>query len=340
MILAATAFYHYVAAFLVFHEKRRIPMHYEIIINEHAGNGTAKQAWSTVHDLLDQLQADYTSHVTNHPQHEAYIASKLAGRGLADTVVMVIGGDGTLHHTLNGLQQGRPADGQQLPLAYIPAGTGNDFARGYGISLKPAHALQQILAADHPYSTNIGKYTEAIKGEQGYFLNNIGIGFDAAIVSRTNHSSAKKHLNRIHLGRFSYLSKALGVIYDQQPFSLMVQANGHHDAYARAFIVVATNHPFIGGGFQVVDTADINDPQIDMVVAERKNWLQTLWILRALSRGKLSHSKWAHHYHVPKIHYTTTSLEFGQIDGEEMGNRFFDLTVSDTTYPFYQIPEQ
>lgn len=315
-------------------------MHYEIIVNETAGNGNAKHAWSTVQSLLDQLQVSYTVHLTTHPQHESYIASKLAEQHHADTVIIVVGGDGTLHNTLNGLQKGQSDGDVQLPLAYIPAGTGDDFARGYGISMKPAHALQQILSADHPYQTNIGKYTEAIKNEHGYFLNNIGIGFDAAIVSRTNHSSAKKRLNRAHLGRFSYLSKAIGVIYDQQPFSLMVQANGHRDAYARAFIVVATNHPFIGGGFKVVDTASIKDPAIDMVVSERKNWLQTLWVIRAFARGKLSHSKWARHYHVPKIHYTTTSLEFGQIDGEEMGNRFFDLTVSSTKYPFYQVPEQ
>ncbi len=315
-------------------------MHYEIIVNETAGNGTAKHAWSTVQSLLDQLQVSYAVHLTTHPQHESYIASKLAEQHHADTVIIVVGGDGTLHNTLNGLQKGQSDGDVQLPLAYIPAGTGDDFARGYGISMKPAHALQQILSADHAYQTNIGKYTEAIKNEHGYFLNNIGIGFDAAIVSRTNHSSAKKRLNRAHLGRFSYLSKAIGVIYDQQPFSLMVQANGHRDAYARAFIVVATNHPFIGGGFKVVDTASIKDPAIDMVVSERKNWLQTLWVIRAFARGKLSHSKWARHYHVPKIHYTTTSLEFGQIDGEEMGNRFFDLTVSSTKYPFYQVPEQ
>lgn len=315
-------------------------MHYEIIVNETAGNGNAKHAWSTVQNILEQQNVDYTAHLTSHTHHEAYIASKLAGRNLKETTVIVIGGDGTLHNALNGLEQGRPATEPQLPLAYIPSGTGDDFARGYGISMKPERALQQILTADHAYPTNIGTYTEAIKNEHGFFLNNIGIGFDAAIVSRTNHSSAKKRLNRTHLGRFSYLSKAIGVIYDQQPFSLMVQANGHRDAFAQAFIVVATNHPFIGGGFKVVDTANIDDPAIDMVVAERKNWLQTLWVIRAFARGKLSRSKWTRHYHVPKVHYTTTSLEFGQIDGEEMGNRFFDLTVGNTQYPFFQVPER
>lgn len=315
-------------------------MHYEIIVNKNAGNGNAKNVWSTVQSLLDQLQVSYSVHLTNHPQHESYIANKLAARNLTNTVIVVVGGDGTLHNTLNGLQERQVDNDQQIPLAYIPAGSSNNFARGYGISMKPAHALQQILSADHAYQTNIGKYTEAIKNEHGYFLNNIGIGFDAAIISRSNHPSAKKRLNRAHLGRFAYLRKAIGVIYDQQPFSLMVQANGHRDAYGRAFIVVATNHPFIGDGFQVIDTARITDPAIDMVVSERKNWLQTLWVIRAFARGKLSHSKWARHYHVHKIHYTTTSLEFGQIDGEEMGNRFFDLTVSSTKYPFYQVPEQ
>ena len=37
-----------------------------------------------------------------------------------------------------------------LAVGYIPAGTGNDFARGYGISMHPQRALNQILTADAP----------------------------------------------------------------------------------------------------------------------------------------------------------------------------------------------
>src|SRR5699024_12126899 len=93
----------------------------------------------------------------------------------------------------------------------IPAWIGNYFARGYGISMHPQRALNQILTADAPQKINIGHYHEAIRGEEGYFLNNLGIGFDAAIVSRANTFKARHKKN--HIGRFTYLQKAIGVIY-------------------------------------------------------------------------------------------------------------------------------
>lgn len=307
-------------------------MHYEVILNPAAGNGKALKTWNLLRPSFDG-QLDYSLHQTDYKKHEEFLAKRVAQSYSNDsnTGVIVIGGDGTLHNVLNGLKK----NDSTLPLSYIPTGTGNDFARGFGISLNPEKAFQQILAATQKQTITIGHYSEAIKKEDGYFLNNIGIGFDAAIVSRTNSSNAKKHL-----GHFSYLSKAFGVIYDQQPFQLMVQENNHHHIFANAFIAVATNHPYIGGGFQIDHSASVNDDAINMVVAERKNWLLTLWELILFARGKLAQSRFSYRFHTKRIHYSTTSLEFGQIDGENMGNRFYDLTVDTSHYDFWQATNQ
>ena len=188
--------------------------------------------------------------LTRYHGHAIDLAERIAGRfaGADDHIIMVVGGDGTLHETLNGLIKA----GSSIPLAYIPAGSGNDFARGYGISPNPMTALSQILDAKHPTLINVGHYYDAIKQENGWFLNNLGIGFDAAIVSQANASKAKKRLNRWHLGNFSYLSQALSVLYNQEPFETMVQEkNGHHHPFPKTFILIASNHPYIGGGFKV-----------------------------------------------------------------------------------------
>lgn len=310
-------------------------MHYEIIFNPVAGNGRAQKVWNIVRPEIEG-QLDYSLHQTTYANHESFFAKRIAESSShnSNTTVIVIGGDGTLHNVLNGLIKAH----SNLPLSYIPAGTGNDFARGYGISLNPKKALQQILSATKAQPITIGHYVESIKKEEGYFLNNIGIGFDAAIVSRTNSSKAKKGLNKLRLGNLSYLSKAFGVIYDQQPFQLTLQEQNHHHIFANAFIVVATNHPYIGGGFQIDRSAKIDDDAINMVVAERKNWLLTLWEVIQFGRGKLAESRFAHYFHTKKLHYSTTSLEFGQIDGENMGNRFYDLTVDTSHYSFWQEP--
>ncbi|WP_373841689.1 diacylglycerol kinase family protein [Limosilactobacillus sp.] len=314
-------------------------MHYSIIINPIAGNGYAKSAWPAVHQALDQAQIDYDYRFTKRAGQATYFATKLAEKSQpTNTVVIAMGGDGTLHEVLNGLlKTAKKHQTSRLPLAYIPAGTGNDFARAYGIILDPVKALQQILATDHPQVINIGHYRDAIKNQDHYFLNNVGIGFDAAIVSRTNFSKAKKKLNRHHrIGHFAYASQALGVLYDQAPFTLMAQGDHEREFFSKAYIAIVTNHPYIGGGFRIAPTATIKEPALDLVVAERKNWLVTFWQLIQFARGKLADSRFAKHYHGHQFHCTTTSLEFGQVDGEEMGNQFMDLTMSVATYPFWQ----
>lgn len=310
-------------------------MRYSFIVNPIAGGGNAKQAWERLENYLQKQPIDYDVKLTHYVGHGEYLAKKLAQNQTKDTVVVAVGGDGTLNEVLNGLAKTQNAS---LPIADIPCGSGNDFARSYGISSDPIHAFQQIQSAQQANELYVGHYQEAIKDTEGYFVNNLGVGFDAAIVSRTNHSHIKKRLNHAHMGTFSYLSQALRVLYDQQPFSLSVEDDHHHDVFSRAFLCVANNGPYIGGGFQVDPTASIRDAKITLVVAERKNWLRTLCLMWQLVRGKLPKSRFAHYYQGKRIHYSTDSLEFMQLDGNDQGNRFVDLTVDCQSFPFWQQP--
>ncbi len=315
-------------------------MNYSIILNRHAGNGNAEKAWSSIKPVLDQQQIDYHMETTKYPNHGEYLASQIAqSHNAGSTIVIAIGGDGTLHQVVNGLMKtAKRLNKEPLAVGYIPAGTGNDFARGYGISMHPQRALDQILTADAPQKINIGHYHEAIRGEEGYFLNNLGIGFDAAIVSRAN--TFKAHHKKNHIGHFTYLQKAIGVIYDQEPFTLMIQSGRERFIFPKAYIAITSNHPFIGGGFKVAPNASLKKPSLELVVAERKGWPMTIWQLLQLARGKLDQSKFAHHFQSDNLHITTTSLEFSQTDGEEIGNRFIDLTLDISQYPIWQTIEK
>ena len=317
-------------------------MHFTVIVNRIAGSGRAMQVWKQIEPQLQQQGVNYTAHFTRYAGHATYLTTKLQEqyRGqVTKQAVLVIGGDGTLHEALNGLMTPRDPYGERLPLAYIPAGTGNDFARGFGLSQDPNKALQQVLSAQAAQKVCIGEYEEAIKGEHGYFLNNVGIGFDAAIVSRTNASKAKRHLNRAHIGSMSYLAHALNVLYNQQPFSLMVENGRHHDLYPSAYIVIVSNHPYIGGGFRIAPDMSIHDDQLELLIAERRSWPLTAMQCWKFARGSLANSRYAHIYRGKKLHYSTTSLEFGQTDGQEMGNRFVDISFKTEHYPFWMVPE-
>ena len=47
------------------------------------------------------------------------------------SAVVAVGGDGTLHEVINGVLQ--RTDGQRLPIAFVPNGSGNDLVKCFGI---------------------------------------------------------------------------------------------------------------------------------------------------------------------------------------------------------------
>jgi len=115
----------------------------------------------------------------------------------------------------------------------------------------------------------------------------------------------------------------------------MVHNKSQHDIYQDAFLVTTSNHPYFGGGVPILPNATVHDPNLELIVIERHNWLILLWIALFIPSGKHLNSHWVHHYKASSIRLTTTTLEFGQSDGEEMGSRFFDLEMNTVKYPFW-----
>ena len=104
-------------------------------------------------------------------------ASRLAQGAAADgvDVVVVLGGDGTLNEAANGLA------GTDTALAVLPGGSTNVFARTIGLPNDPIEATGSLLSA-----LGRGAIRRVGLGNVNgrYFLFNVGIGFDAAVVQQ------------------------------------------------------------------------------------------------------------------------------------------------------------
>ncbi|WP_233449171.1 diacylglycerol/lipid kinase family protein [Levilactobacillus suantsaii] len=314
-----------------------VSVQYYIILNEHAGSGQAGILWPQIKARLDAAQVTYQVATSEYADHAILLSEQFA-KQLPDTphqnwVVLAVGGDGTLHETINGLTQ-TPRQ-YPIPVAYLPVGSGNDFARGVGMAHDWTSALTQIIQCTHPTNYDVGVYNETVKEERGVFTNNFGIGFDASIIARANQSKAKVWLNHHHLGSLAYLSAALGVYYNQQGFMLTVHVNGRRDIFPNAFLVTTTNHPYFGGGVGIVPNATLTDHQLHLVVIEKPNFLKLIWLaLRLVFKRHLT-SKSVHYYTAKNLHLTVPAIEYGQLDGEEMGGHFFDVYVGLKQYPFW-----
>lgn len=311
--------------------------HFYVILNRHAGRGRASKIWAATAPQLTQAGITYQLAETRYPGHATLLAELYAkrfqtGDARADAV-LVVGGDGTLNQTLNGLKLG--TTDKTLPIAYLPAGSGNDFARGAGINRTPDTALRQILDATEPTVLDIGHYDETIKHEHRYFVNNVGIGFDAAVVSAANHSSQKGLLNHLHIGSLAYMAQLAGVLTRQDAFPVTLQIDDHREVFTNGFLLTTSNHPYFGGGVPILPIASVTDGQLSVIIVEKMRIPRFIFLFMMMGAGRHLNFKQVHHYQAKKIHLSVSSLEHGQVDGEEMGSRFFDIYLNVDHYPFW-----
>lgn len=155
-------------------------MHYTFFVNPAARSGKSMVVWGEVEQFLKSTGVAFDSRLSTAPgelRKWAYQYAKYEDS--ADRQLVVVGGDGSLNEVINGLLAFDTK--RSIPLAYIPAGSGNDFARAHGITGTPVEMMQTILTkvdAGEPKSIDIGEYMDAVKRERRFFLNNVGIGLD------------------------------------------------------------------------------------------------------------------------------------------------------------------
>lgn len=306
-------------------------MHYSFIINPTAHSGQAAKMWARLKTYLDTNNIDYHNEMTREPGQATELAQRISMAAPQNEVIIAVGGDGTIDEVVSGLYDPtHPRNANEVPVAAIPVGWSNNFASAYGISQDPILAFQQIQNAQRTRTIYIGHYHEAIKDEDGYFLSTWGLGFDAALLSRRNN---KKKGHR-KMGVLAFLRNAGAVLYNQQPYSLMVQDKHSHTLYANTYISICFNH-LLRGNAQLTHHT-LYDHNLHLLIVERHNWLITLWTLCQLLTGKITKSRWANYIQAPTFHYTTTSLEFVQKDGIELGNRFVDVSIDSIACHFHQ----
>ena len=232
--------------------------HLHIIANPQAGSGNALKTIDLIESLLKNKQISYTTYLTQYPSHEKEIAQELLTTTLIPwdkaievfPLLLVVGGDGTLHEVTN-----RLASFPRIPIAYIAAGSGNDFARGLALTKKVTEALDNILSLDEPSSIPLIATSFKEQGAPSIVLNNIGIGIDAHVVATANQSASKSWLNKMKLGSLSYLKAAFKVLAHQGGFPISFETPLVKEQFDNAYLCTITNHPYFGGGIAIDPTA-------------------------------------------------------------------------------------
>lgn len=170
------------------------------IANPKSRAGKSEGILNRVEALLIKNQIDFELHKTSVSGDEIMLVEKATSLGYRK--ILCIGGDGTIQKIVAGIQIQKNIPKENILFGLVPLGTGNDWAKSKGISLKISESIPFLnsgkIKTQDVGLANIKANEKEIKR---YFITYSGVGFDSFM------------LKKIHgykwLGKFSYLFCAL-----------------------------------------------------------------------------------------------------------------------------------
>ncbi len=175
------------------------------------------------------------------------LAARIAG---ADALVLV-GGDGTLHHALPALI------GSRVPVYQAPRGTENLFAREWGMDAQ-IETLRKALARGEVVDADVGIATTG-DGTERAFAIMCSVGPDAGIVHRV--AAARRGA----ITKWSYVAPALGQALRPQFGKLSVAVDGREVVDGRKGLLIVANSRQYAARIDPCHRAHASDGLLDVV---------------------------------------------------------------------------
>jgi len=248
---------------------------YLIIVNPTSGSGYAEKMVPQIEELMRRFNLDFELVRTERPWHAADIAER-AAREKFD-VIVAASGDGTANEAINGLMRARAAGFNHTAMSILPVGTGNDAAYGLGLSTNLEQAVK-TLAANQRRKVDIGLVQGGEYPEGRYFINGVGIGFDAAV----GFVAIEVRWAR---GVLAYLIAVLQTVflYYKSP-TVELEYNGKTITQP-ALMVSIMNGKRMGGGFYMAPNGNSSDGQLDLCIASEAGRMRIFGLVPYFLKG-------------------------------------------------------
>lgn len=285
---------------------------YHIIINPVSRSGRGLQIWKNqVEPMLRRENVPYRHYFSERAGDTTRIARELSSRTTDVLSLVILGGDGTVNEALQGLE-----DTSHVVLGYIPTGSSNDLARDLKIPTNPTEALDLILHSGNPLPMDLGTVSYP-DGETRRFAVSCGIGFDAAVCEEALHSGIKKVMNRLGLGKLTYLGIALRQLFAARAVSGKLTMDGRDPVDIGNMLFTACMlHRYEGGGFMFAPQADANDGILDMCAVGDLPKPLILFALPTAFRGKHFRFRGVNPYRAACLIIETSQPLWVHTDGE------------------------
>ncbi len=216
-----------------------------LVVNPAAGGGRCGRRADRFVARLRDRGVSVTRVDTAGPGDAARLAAERP-----EAAVVAVGGDGTLHEVVNGLMA---RDRPRPALGLLPLGTGNSFARDFGID-DPERAFDALVRGER---RPVDVLRVDRDGGALFSVNLVSLGFVAEVGDLTNRRFKA-------LGPAGYVLATLVTVARLRPSSIPVTVGGARDDRPGVFLCFC-NSQYTGGSMRMAPSADPADGALDIV---------------------------------------------------------------------------
>lgn len=291
---------------------------YIFVINPKAGNGRARRVFKSLQNTETYKAINAHFIYTKYEGHATEIAKELSESDIQIEAIIIVGGDGTIYEFLNGFTN------RDIPLSFLLGGSGNDFARGCSVSGTSEAILKRVISGEN--QVTYWPTTYESNNEKRVFANSIGFGFDALVAKKNNQSMTKLMLNKIGLGKLSYVYSLVKSLIVFKPLTLKVNVNGSIRELKNCWIASASNHPYVGGGMKLVPQATNNEDEFTVILIHSISRLKVILLFTTVFSGLHTRLKEVEQIDTKKVEFIFENEVDLQVDGET--NKTSACTIS------------
>lgn len=267
-----------------------------VIFNPVSGTSDPEQRKKTISDAL--AHHGYTCQFIATSKEEG--AQALAKKALEDGVdlLAVSGGDGTVMEAMSALV------GTDIPIAVLPAGTGNLLSVNLSIPTTVPEAVDVALSGNQ-YQLDLARTSDG-----QYFAIMGGIGLDAQMIADAGREAKRR------LGVFAYFWSALKNLQRRREY-VEITIDDKPPLRRNVKTVMVANMGRITGGLEAVPTASPNDGKLDVAVVRTATLGQGLRLLAYTLLGRSQEDPTFDVYQAQRVTVRTVRPQPVELDGEE-----------------------
>jgi YegS/Rv2252/BmrU family lipid kinase len=238
------------------------------LFNPSSGRGTGARRVGAYLSLLRERLGPVDHALTAHAGHEARLVDEALQAGYS--TIIAVGGDGTWGAAADRIVRSGRDD---VALALLPAGTGNDFGKSLGIRAGRVEGTVDAIAARRTRRIDVGRVGDR------YFLNVVGMGFDIAVIDDAETTPLLK-------GDLLYRFCAIRQLFRFPGIHLDLRDGSGAGEKRRYLMLVISNGNYFGGSFHIAPDASLEDGRLDAVSIYDAGPLERARLFSRVSRGE------------------------------------------------------